>query len=95
MVARTSTPQSLDTSARRLPRGRPDALEEAVALCEPVDGVVGLAHGADEAGQGVDLVLAGVAAVLVDLCDADLHRGVVLGLDDAAGGAALAGDVNW
>jgi len=39
------------------------------------------------------VVLARVAAVLVDLGDADLHAGVVLGLDDAAGRAALAGDV--
>lgn len=76
-----------------LPAGAPDTLQETVALCEPVQGVVALAHGADEAAEGIGLVLAGVAAVLVDLADADLDRGVVLGLDDATGGAALAGDV--
>lgn len=72
-------------SINRLPRRRPDALEEAVALCEPVDAVVGLAHSANEARESVDLVLAGVATVLVDLSDADLDGGVVLGLDDASG----------
>lgn len=78
-------------SINHLPRRRPDALEEAVALCEPVDAVVGLAHGADEARESVDLVLAGVATVLVDLSDADLDGGVVLGLDDASG-SGLRGD---
>jgi hypothetical protein len=74
-----------------LPRRRPDRLEEAVTLCEPVHAVVGLAHGADEAGESVDLVLAGVATVLIDLSDADLDGGVVLGLDDASG-SGLRGD---
>jgi hypothetical protein len=32
-------------------------------------------------------------AVLVNLGDGDLDRAVILGLDDAVGGAALAGDV--
>jgi hypothetical protein len=64
----------------------PDALEEAILLCEPVEAVVALAHGADEAAEGVDLVVAGVAAVLVNLADADLDGSVVLGLDDASGG---------
>jgi len=54
-------------------------------LCEPVEAIVALAHGAHEAAHGVDLVLAGVAAVLVNLADADLDGGVVLGLDDASG----------
>lgn len=79
--------------ARRLSAGAPDVLEVAVTLGEAVDAVVGLAHGADEAAEGVGLGLAGVSAVLVDLGDADLNRAVVLGLDDAVGCAALAGDV--
>ena len=77
-----------------LPRSAPDVLEEAVLLVEPVQRVVGLAHCAHEAAQGICLVLAGVAAVLVDLADAELDGGVVFGPDDAAGGAALAGDVD-
>jgi hypothetical protein len=72
----------------------PDALKEAVLLGKPVNGVVALAHGADEAAKGVCLVIAGVTTVLIDLADADLDGAVVLGLDDAAGGAALAGDVD-
>ena len=71
----------------------PDVLEEAVALGEAVHAVVALAHGADEAAKSVDLVLASVTAVLVNLGDGDLDRAVVLGLDDAVGRAALAGDV--
>jgi hypothetical protein len=69
-----------------LPRSAPDALEEAVLLCEPVDAVVALAHGAYEAAERVCLVLARVAAVLIDLADADLDGRVVLGFDDASGG---------
>lgn len=72
----------------------PDALDEAVTLGQSVQGVIGLAHGADEAAEGVDVVLAGdSAAVLVDLGNGDLDRAVVLGLDDAVGSAALARDV--
>ena len=69
-----------------LPGRAPNRLEEAVLLCEPVEAVVALAHGADEAAEGVHLVLAGVATVLVNLAHAKLDRGVVLGPDDASGG---------
>lgn len=72
----------------------PDVLDEAVTLDQSVQGIVGLAHGTDEAAEGVDVVLAGDgAAGLVNLGDGDLDGGVVLGLDDAVGGRALAGDV--
>lgn len=61
---------------------------------EPVEGVVALADGTDEAAEGVDDVLAlDGTAVVVNLGDRDLDRSVVLGLDDAVGGTALAGDV--
>lgn len=71
----------------------PDALEETVPLGESVQGVIALGSRSHEPAEGVDLVLSGVASVLVDLADADLDAGVVLGLDDAVGGAALAWDV--
>lgn len=72
----------------------PDVLEEAVTLGQSVEGVVALAHSSDEAAEGVDVVLAlDGTAVLVNLGDGDLDRAVILGLDDAVGGAALAGDV--
>jgi hypothetical protein len=72
----------------------PDALEETVALGQAVDGVVALAHGTDEAAEGVDVVLSGDgAAVLIDLGDGNLDGAMVLGPDDAVGGAALARDV--
>jgi len=74
--------------------GAPDALHQTVALGEAVQGIVALAHGADEAAQSVDLILAGDGtAVLVNLGDGNLNGAVVLGLDDAVGSAALARDV--
>lgn len=79
---------------KHLALGVPDGLEETIALGKAVEGVVRLAHGANEAGEGVDDVLAlDGTAVLVDLGDGDLARTVVLGLDDAARRRALAGDV--
>jgi hypothetical protein len=87
-----SIPNS-SSQTRRLSAGAPDVLEVTVTLSEAVDAVVRLAHGADEAAESVGLGLAGESAVLVDLCDGDLDGTVVLGLDDAVGGAALAGDV--
>lgn len=83
----------LNTIANLVSARVPDTLEVAVPLGEAVHAVVALAHRAHEAAERVDLVLAGVAAVLVDLGDADLDGAVVLGLDDAVGRAALAGDV--
>lgn len=74
-------------------RSRPDILQVTITLCKTVEGVVALAAGTDEAAHGVGLVLAGVAAVLVDLANGDLNRGVVVGLDDTVGCAALARDV--
>ncbi len=77
--------------SRRL--STPDTLEETVALRQSVQGVVALGSRPHEPAQGVDLVLAGVAAVLVNLADAELDTGVVFGFDDAVGRAAFAGDV--
>lgn len=63
-------------------------------MCQAVHGVVALAHGADEAAESVNVVLAGDGtAILVNLGDRNLDGAVVLGLDDAVGGAALARDV--
>lgn len=73
--------------------GGPHVLEVAITLGQAVEGVIALAAGADEAAKSVGLVLASVAAVLVNLADGELDRGVVVGLDDAVGGAALAGHV--
>jgi len=87
------TTQLLTISENPLPGRAPDALEEAIFLCKPVQAVVGFAHCAHETAESIALVLASVAAVLVNLSDTDLDGGVILGLDDAAGGAALAGDV--
>ena len=61
---------------------------------EPVERVVGLACPTDETGEGEDGALAGdELALSVDVADGDLDRGVVLGLDQASSGSALARDV--
>ena len=80
-------------SANSLSLRAPYTLEVTIALCQAVQSIVTLAHGAYKAAQSICVVLARVAAVLVDVGNRDLHRCVVLGLDDAVGGAALAGDV--
>ena len=72
----------------------PDVLEQTVLLGKSVEGVVGLASGSDVAAQGVGDVLAwDGSALLVDLGDVDLDRGVVVGLDDSVGGRALSWNV--
>jgi hypothetical protein len=71
----------------------PYILQQTITLRQSVQGIIALAHCSYEAAEGVYLVLAGVSAVLVDLADGDLDGCVVLGLDDAVGGAALAWDV--
>lgn len=71
----------------------PDVLQQSIALCQSVQGVVTLAHSSDETAESIDLVLAGSASVLVNLGDGDLDRSVVLGLDDTVGCAALTWNV--
>jgi hypothetical protein len=92
ITVRTFPPVLVSVSTD-LSLGAPHVLQQSVTLREAVQGVIALAAGAHEAAQGVHLVLAGVTAVLVNLADGELHGGVVVGLDDAVGGAALAGDV--
>lgn len=72
----------------------PDGLDEAVALCQSVQRIVALAHSTHESAESVDVVLAlDSTSVLVDLGDGNLHRTVILGLDDSVGGRAFSGDV--
>jgi hypothetical protein len=93
-ILRTSCRVTFSHNLIDLSLSAPDVLEEAVTLGQSVEGVVALAHSSDEAAEGVDVVLAlDGTAVLVNLGDGDLDRAVILGLDDAVGGAALAGDV--
>lgn len=77
--------------SRRLPT--PNGLQEPIPLRQSVQAVVTFGTATYEATERVDLVLAGVAARLVDFADTDLDRGVVFGFDDAVCGGALAGDV--
>lgn len=77
--------------SRRLPT--PNGLQEPIPLRQSVQAVVALSAAAHEATERVHLVLAGVAARLVDFADADLDGGVVFGFDDAVCGGAFAGDV--
>jgi len=71
----------------------PHTLEEAIPLRQPVQAVIALGSRSHEAAKCIDLVLARVAACLVDLSNGNLHAGVVFGFDDAVGCAALTGDV--
>ena len=50
-------------------------------------------HAPHEPGEGEGGVLPVVDTGLVEVADVDLHGSVVLGLDEAVGPAALAGDV--
>ena len=50
-------------------------------------------HAPHKPGEGEGGVLAVVNAVLVEVTHVNLHGSVILGLDEAVGPAALAGDV--
>lgn len=89
----TSFPTPILNTNLSLRAARPDVLQQTITLGEAVESVVALTHGANEAAEGVNLVLASVTTVLIDLADGDLDGGVVLSLDDAVGRRALAGDV--
>ena len=71
----------------------PNTLQKPIALRQSVDAIVTLGPRPHESAESICLVLACVAAVLVDLADADLYAGVVLGFDDSVCCRAFAGDV--
>ncbi len=73
-----------------LPTCAPDSLQEPIPLCQPVDRIIAFSHRPHESTKCKGVVLARIASVLVDFGDADLHRSMVLSLDDAVGRAALA-----
>jgi hypothetical protein len=79
-------PLSLQTSA-------PYVLQQTISLRQSVQRIVALAHCSYEAAESINLGLACESSTLINLSDGDLNRCVVLGLDDAVGCAALAGDV--
>ncbi|KAI1937687.1 hypothetical protein LOZ66_003968 [Ophidiomyces ophidiicola] len=68
----------------------PHILQKTITLSKTVQAVITLASGAYESAKGIDLVFASVAAILVNLADADLYGSVVLGFDNAVGSTALA-----
>jgi hypothetical protein len=71
----------------------PNILQQTISLCQSVQRIVALPHRSYEAAEGIDLALACESTVLINLSHGDLDGCVVLSLDDAVGGAALAGDV--
>jgi len=71
----------------------PYVLQQTISLRQSVQGIIALAHRSYETAECVNLALAGESAVLVNLSYGDLDGGMVLGLDDAVGGAALSWDV--
>lgn len=60
---------------------------------QPVQAIVAFPPGAHKAAERICLVFARVPAVLIHLSNRDLHRGVVLGRDQAVGGTALPRDI--
>jgi len=71
----------------------PHVLQQTISLCQSVQGIIALAHRSYKSAKCVNLALAGESTVLVNLSYGDLDGGMVLGLDDAVGGAALSWDV--
>jgi hypothetical protein len=80
---RTHLHESHCPKRRTLTAPAPHGLQEAILLRQSVERIVALAHGAHEAAESIGLVLAGVSAVLVYEANGKLHRGVVLGFDNA------------
>lgn len=78
---------------KNLSLSTPNTLQISIALRKTVKRVIGLTTSAHKSAERINLVFAGVAAVLVNVADGDLHGGVVVGFDDAVGCAAFAGDV--
>lgn len=67
--------------------------QNAVLLGQTGNAVVGLAHSSDLAADSVDLGrLQHTAGLGVHVDDVQLHRGMILGVDDAVAGGAGRGD---
>jgi hypothetical protein len=71
----------------------PDILQQTISLRQSVQGIITLPHGSYKSAKSVDLTFACEPTVLVNLSDGDLDGRVILGLDYAVGGTALARDV--
>jgi hypothetical protein len=71
----------------------PDILQQAIPLRQSVQGIIALTHSSYKSAQGIDLALACESTVLINLANGDLDGCVILCLDNAVGGTALAGDV--
>lgn len=71
----------------------PHRLEKSIPLRQPIQTIIALGPRAHKPAQRVHLVLARIAARLVDFTHGDLHAGVVFRFYYAVGGGAFAGDV--
>ena len=67
--------------------------EGTLGVKDVVQGSISLTLLAKEASQGHVVGLTGVATVLINLTDAELHGAVVLSVDDTVSGSTLAGHV--
>lgn len=61
----------------------PNSLQKAIPLRQPVQTIIPLGSRPDKTTQCIHLILARVAAVVVNFGDGDLDRGVVFGFDYA------------
>jgi hypothetical protein len=61
----------------------PNPLQKAIPLRQPIQTIIPLGSRPDKTTQRIHLILARVAAVVVNFGDGDLDRGVVFGFDYA------------
>ena len=67
----------------------PYVLQHTIPLCQSVQGIIRFSHRPYESAESIDLALAREPAILVNLANRYLNRGVILGFNDAIGSAAL------
>lgn len=89
-IAKSKEPKSANLS---LGLTAPDVLQQTITLGQSVQRIITLSHSSDETAESINLVLAGSASILINLCDGDLNGSVVLGLDDTVGCAAFTWNV--
>jgi hypothetical protein len=71
----------------------PHILQQTIPLRQSVQRVVALAHGSYKSTESIDLALTCESTILINFANGDLDGCMILGLDNAVGGTALAGDV--
>lgn len=75
---------------------REDVLQQTVGLSQSVERVIGLTSGSNVTREDVSLVVTrDSTAILINVGNVDLDRGVVLSLDESVGSRTLARNVKF